>query len=92
MSRSANDSPPPQEPAWDDRSTVRPRPPELRRHGVSRIEYKVRLALILESSLSPEDPRARLLRLAMMRRDEPLLDSLLDALRKERSCPNASEG
>ena len=45
-----------------------------------RIEQKVRLAAVLVEQLPPSDPTARLLRTAITRRDEVLLDGLLSEL------------
>ena len=42
-----------------------------------RIERKLRIAHALLDDLPPSDPRARLLRAAIIRRDEALLDGLL---------------
>ena len=47
-----------------------------------RIEQKVRLALALMQNLPPTDTRVRLLNIAIMRRDEALLDGVLAELNK----------
>ena len=47
---------------------------------VSRIDQKIRIAKILLEDMPPDAPRARLLRVAIVRRDEVLLDGILDEL------------
>lgn len=47
-----------------------------------RIEHKVRLASVLMRDLPPTDTRVRLLNIAIMRRDEALLDGVLAELNK----------
>jgi hypothetical protein len=47
-----------------------------------RIEQKVRVAALVLEELPPADPKARLLRMAVIRRDEVLIDRLLVALRR----------
>lgn len=47
-----------------------------------RIEQKVRLATALMSNLPMHDARVRLLHIAIMRRDESLLDGVLAELNK----------
>lgn len=50
-----------------------------------RIEQKVRVASALMRNLPPTDTRVRLLNIAIMRRDESLLDGVLAELNKPRS-------
>jgi hypothetical protein len=45
-----------------------------------RLEHKLRAARALLASLPPDHPRARLLRIALVRRDEVVLDGILLAL------------
>jgi hypothetical protein len=47
-----------------------------------RLEHKVRLASVLMRNLPPSDMRVRLLNIAIMRRDESLLDGVLAELNK----------
>jgi hypothetical protein len=47
-----------------------------------RLEHKVRLATALVRNLPPTDTRVRLLNIAIMRRDESLLDGVLAELNK----------
>lgn len=47
-----------------------------------RLERKVRLATSLLKNVPPTDTRARLLNIALMRRDESLLDGVLAELNK----------
>jgi hypothetical protein len=47
-----------------------------------RLEHKVRLAGALVRDLPPSDARVRLLNIAIMRRDESLLDGVLAELNK----------
>jgi hypothetical protein len=63
----------------------RPRPrmpsqPGAAEQRVSRIDQKLRIAKILLDDLPADDPRARLLRTAIVRRDEVLLDGILEEL------------
>ncbi|HEX4478269.1 MAG TPA: hypothetical protein VH142_24475 [Polyangiaceae bacterium] len=56
-----------------------------RREGIiaertARIEHKVELGTMLLAKLNPLDSRARLLASAILRRDEVLLDGVLDQL------------
>ncbi len=44
----------------------------------ARLNLKVQLAKVVMSQAAQNDPRARLLRIAILRRDEVLLDELLD--------------
>lgn len=50
---------------------------------VSRIDQKIRIARILLEDLPPEAPSARLLRVAVVRRDEVLLDGILEGLQAQ---------
>ena len=82
----------------DERSAVRPRTPRpSQRPSVSeqlrgdRLERKVRLAIILQDTLPATDSRARLLRVAIVRRDEALLDGLLKELRGPTTEPPVTE-
>ncbi len=57
----------------------------VRRDGIiaertARIEHKVELGTMLLARMNPLDSRARLLASAIMRRDEVLLDGVLDEL------------
>ncbi|MEZ4219464.1 MAG: hypothetical protein R3B13_00955 [Polyangiaceae bacterium] len=64
----------------DERSTVRARvPSQPRLDAPQRLEILVRRAKLFLEQLPKEDPRARLLGIAVMRRDETLLERLLDA-------------
>ena len=45
-----------------------------------RLEHKVRLATALLEKLPANDPRARMLHVAVLRRDEALLDGVLSEL------------
>jgi hypothetical protein len=45
-----------------------------------RLEHKVQTAMALLAKLPPNDPRARLLHVAVLRRDEALLDGVLSEL------------
>ena len=49
-----------------------------------RIEQKVRVASLVLDDLAPNDPHARLLRIAIIRRDEVLLDGVLSELQEQR--------
>jgi hypothetical protein len=49
-----------------------------------RLERKLRMAEVLLADLAPLDDRARLLRIAIVRRDEVLLDGILGALQAQR--------
>jgi hypothetical protein len=49
-----------------------------------RIEQKVRVASLVLDDLPPNDPSVRLLRIAIMRRDEILLDGVLSELQDRR--------
>jgi hypothetical protein len=49
-----------------------------------RIEQKVRVASLVLDELPPGDPSVRLLRIAIVRRDEVLLDGVLSELQKRR--------
>jgi hypothetical protein len=49
-----------------------------------RIQRKLRTAKILAESLPVNDPRARLLQMAIVRRDEVLLDGVFSALLGDR--------
>jgi hypothetical protein len=49
-----------------------------------RIEHKLRLSRILLQDLPASDARSRLLELAIMRRDEVLLDGVLELLMRPR--------
>jgi len=55
-------------------------PPGEAEQRVSRIEQKLRIAKILLDDLPANDPRARLLRTAIVRRDKVLLDGILEEL------------
>jgi hypothetical protein len=46
-----------------------------------RVERKVRIAKVILEQLPPDDAQARLLRVAVVRRDELLLDAVLTTLR-----------
>ncbi|MBN2195687.1 MAG: hypothetical protein JW751_22895 [Polyangiaceae bacterium] len=50
-----------------------------------RIDAKIEQARIVLEELDPSDPRIRLLRLALIRRDEVLLDGLLAGIAEERA-------
>lgn len=47
---------------------------------VGRIDQKIRIAQILLSDMPADDPRARLLRVAIVRRDEVLIDAILEEM------------
>jgi hypothetical protein len=68
----------------DDQSTVRqvsqPPPPFGVGGSRERLEGKLRTARELLEKLPASDERARLLQVAVMRRDEALLDGVLSAL------------
>ncbi|HET7541406.1 MAG TPA: hypothetical protein VFK05_16130 [Polyangiaceae bacterium] len=73
----------------DEGSTVRQRtpasPPVNRRSEPDlaldqRLEGKLAEAAALLAKLEPQDARARLLHIAMLRRDQPLLDGILAEL------------
>ncbi|HTQ08395.1 MAG TPA: hypothetical protein VMI54_31285 [Polyangiaceae bacterium] len=68
----------------DDQSTVRqvsqPPPPFAATSPRERLEGKLRTARELLDRLPASDERARLLQVAVMRRDEALLDGVLSAL------------
>jgi len=49
-----------------------------------RIEQKVRVASLVLDDLAPNDPHVRLLRIAIIRRDEVLLDGVLTELQEQR--------
>jgi len=49
-----------------------------------RLERKLRMAAVLLADLAPLDDRGRLLRIAIVRRDEVLLDGILGALQAQR--------
>ncbi len=49
-----------------------------------RIEQKVRVASLVLDDLPPTDPSVRLLRIAIVRRDEVLLDGVLSELQDRR--------
>jgi len=49
-----------------------------------RIEQKVRVASLVLDDLPPTDPSVRLLRIAIVRRDEVLLDGVLSELQERR--------
>lgn len=57
-----------------------PSQPSTGDERVSRIDQKIRIAKILLEDLPADAPRARLLRVAVVRRDEVLLDGILDEL------------
>lgn len=74
----------------DERSEVRSRPsmpprPPSGTHPVDRIYSKLREAEWYLTKLDANDPRARLLRLALTRRDEILLDGILAEVRAAQS-------
>ncbi len=50
---------------------------------VPRVDQKIRIAKILFDQLPANSPRARLLRVAIVRRDEVLLDGILDELQAQ---------
>jgi hypothetical protein len=52
-----------------------------------RLEHKVRLASVLMQDLPATDTRVRLLNIAIMRRDEALLDGVLAELNKPAARP-----
>jgi hypothetical protein len=70
----------------DGAESARPRQqtsPELRASSLDeRLEQKVRLASALLRNMPPTDTRVRLLNIAIMRRDESLLDGVLAELNK----------
>lgn len=70
----------------DDAASARPRQQsssELRATSLDeRLEQKVRLASVLLRDLPATDSRVRLLNIAIMRRDESLLDGVLAELNK----------
>lgn len=95
MSPSPRRTPPPDEPTSDaelddERSTVRarvsrasavpPAPTPDRQQRMGRIDLKVRMAEVLLQDLPPTEPKARLLRVAIVRRDETLIDAILAEL------------
>ncbi len=51
-----------------------------RRLRLGRIDLKVRIAQVLLEDLPPGEPQARLLRVAIVRRDETLIDAILAEL------------
>lgn len=63
----------------------RPQPPPLERPGevarCRRVEQKVRMGQVVLDALPSGDARAHLLRTALVRRDEVLIDALLGQLR-----------
>jgi hypothetical protein len=67
-------------PATGSTSDARELGPVVDEHEAT-VERAVRLALIEHQHLDPDDPRAPLLRLAIVRRDEGLLRQLLSSLR-----------
>ncbi len=75
-------------PLSDEGSTVRDRTPSQRPSRRSdpnlsldqRLESKLAEAQALLSKLEPQDARARLLHIAVLRRDETLLDGILAEL------------
>lgn len=73
---------PPYGETTDERSSVRKRTRSTAGQGsyaerTARLDLKVQLAKIVIGEM-PQSPRARLLRIAILRRDEVLLDELLD--------------
>lgn len=52
-----------------------------------RLERKLAEAAALRAKLEPQDARARLLQIALLRRDEALLDGILAELASPRSKP-----
>lgn len=97
--KSPSTEPPPLDASMEEeRSEVRPRlnprllraatirpppptPPPIDRG--ERIERKIRNLRLLTLQLADADPAQRLVRLAILRRDETLLDSLLEKLASE---------
>jgi hypothetical protein len=74
-----------------DHLRVQAAPPSRRSHSSTRpaagsrddrIEQKARVATALVQNLPPTDTRVRLLSIAIMRRDESLLDGVLAELNK----------
>jgi hypothetical protein len=70
----------------NDAGSVSTRPPSSVRIPVGsrdeRMERKVRMATALMGNLPPTDTRVRLLNIAILRRDESLLDGVLAELNK----------
>jgi len=58
-------------------------PSEMVGERTARIEHKMSVATLLLKSLSPTDPRARLLGSAILRRDEVLLDAVLSQMTED---------
>ena len=91
-SRTATDAPYSSSPLKDEESTVRERTPAppvaaaaSRKSDPNltldeRLESKLEEAARLLARLEPQDARARLLHIAMLRRDEALLDGILAEL------------
>jgi hypothetical protein len=77
--------------ASSDQIRAQAAPPSKRSHSSTRpaagsrddrIEQKLRVATALVRNLPPTDTRVRLLNIAIMRRDESLLDGVLAELNK----------
>ncbi len=77
----------------DERSEVRPRLAVRRTSATwgahpaergERVDEKIRQIELLLTQVSPTDPRRRLIAVAILRRDEVLLDGLLADLRRHR--------
>ena len=88
--------PPLNDATFDEQSEVRPRlepapsgsarptAEDARASRAVRLELKLRMAKVLLADLAPLDDRGRLLRIAIVRRDEVLLDGILGALQAQR--------
>ena len=94
-SRTTPSDPPHSVPLNDEESHVRERktlPPVTRKSDPSlslneRLESKLAEAAARLAKLEPQDARARLLHIAMLRRDEALLDGILAELALPPSTP-----
>jgi hypothetical protein len=56
------------------------RPTSRKSRPPSELELKLARARVVITHMAPDDPRARLLQVAVLRRDEILLDALLHRL------------
>lgn len=79
------------EPSRDDESRIRENRPQSRRISQPqivltprdvRIEHKLQRAEELLASLPADDARGRLIQIALLRRDEALLDGILSTLER----------
>ena len=83
-----NDSTPPQAPETEELTAVRPVRRRFRHPSgireLPRIDQKIRQAESLLGTLPSNHPKRRLLELAIIRRDEAVLDAVMASLHSER--------